>query len=63
MSPTAYATVTLHLLGGANWWLPARLDRLLPRISIEPPDRTAPRAKIPRERTDDAVRTVAQRVH
>jgi RND superfamily putative drug exporter len=28
----------MHLLGGASWWLPRRLDRLLPRTSIEPPE-------------------------
>jgi RND superfamily putative drug exporter len=28
----------MHLLGRANWWLPRRLDRALPRISIEPPE-------------------------
>ena len=34
---TLLVPALMHLLGGANWWLPARLDRLLPRISIEPP--------------------------
>jgi RND superfamily putative drug exporter len=28
----------MHLLGGANWWLPRWLDRRLPRISVEPPE-------------------------
>ncbi|MFD9288789.1 MMPL family transporter [Streptomyces sp. NPDC060030] len=59
---TLLVPALMHLLGGANWWLPARLDRLLPRISIEPPDRTVPRAKIPAGRTDEAGRPV-QRVH
>lgn len=59
---TLLVPALMHLLGGANWWLPARLDRLLPRISIEPPDRTAPRAKIPGERADDAGRPAEQRV-
>ena len=27
---------TMELLGNANWWLPKWLDRILPRISIEP---------------------------
>lgn len=44
---TLLVPALMHMLGGANWWLPAPLDRLLPRISIEPPDRTAPRAGIP----------------
>ncbi|WP_411075223.1 MMPL family transporter [Streptomyces sp. cmx-4-7] len=47
---TLLVPALMHLLGGANWWLPKGLDRLLPRISIEPPEcRTAAdaRAKIP----------------
>jgi RND superfamily putative drug exporter len=28
----------LELTGRATWWLPARLDRLLPRLAIETPD-------------------------
>ena len=28
----------MHLLGDSNWWLPAWLDKRLPRISIEPPE-------------------------
>ncbi|MET9017062.1 MMPL family transporter [Streptomyces olivaceoviridis] len=27
----------MHLCGGANWWLPRRLDRALPRVSVEGP--------------------------
>ncbi|MFD4033544.1 MMPL family transporter [Streptomyces sp. NPDC058637] len=60
---TLLVPALMHLLGGANWWLPARLDRLLPRISIEPPDRAVPHAKIPGERADDQDRLVAQRTH
>jgi RND superfamily putative drug exporter len=26
---------TMALLGKANWWLPAWLDRLLPRLTVE----------------------------
>jgi RND superfamily putative drug exporter len=26
---------TMELLGGANWWLPSWLDRILPRIDVE----------------------------
>ncbi|MEV7017515.1 MMPL family transporter [Streptomyces sp. NPDC093991] len=36
---TLLVPALMHLLGGANWWLPTWLDRILPRISIEPPDR------------------------
>ncbi|AQS67407.1 MMPL family transporter [Streptomyces pactum] len=35
---TLLVPALMHLLGSANWWLPRRLDRLLPRISIEPPE-------------------------
>ncbi|MFE0650543.1 MMPL family transporter [Streptomyces sp. NPDC059534] len=50
---TLLVPALMHLLGGANWWLPKRLDRILPRISIEPPEcREAAdeRAKIPGQR-------------
>jgi RND superfamily putative drug exporter len=30
----------MHTLGNANWYLPRWLDRVLPHVSIEPPDRT-----------------------
>ncbi|GAA0486754.1 MMPL family transporter [Streptomyces olivaceiscleroticus] len=39
---TLLVPALMHLLGGANWWLPGWLDRRLPRISIEPPDEPAP---------------------
>jgi RND superfamily putative drug exporter len=26
---------TMELLGGANWWLPKWLDRILPRVHVE----------------------------
>ncbi|MCB5166639.1 MMPL family transporter [Streptomyces bambusae] len=35
---TLLVPALMHMLGGANWWLPAWLDRRLPRLSIEPPD-------------------------
>jgi RND superfamily putative drug exporter len=28
---------TMELLGDRNWWLPSRLDRLLPRIVVDAP--------------------------
>lgn len=28
---------TMALMGRANWWLPAWLDRLLPRVSLDEP--------------------------
>ncbi|MGW0393088.1 MMPL family transporter [Streptomyces sp. NPDC003042] len=45
---TLLVPALMHLLGGANWWLPAWLDRRLPRISIEPPEcRTRTRDRLP----------------
>lgn len=35
---TLLVPALMHLLGGANWWLPRWLERRLPRISIEPPN-------------------------
>ncbi|MGY6024490.1 MMPL family transporter [Streptomyces spinosirectus] len=35
---TLLVPALMHLLGGANWWLPRWLDARLPRISIEPPE-------------------------
>ncbi|MFJ7267848.1 MMPL family transporter [Streptomyces sp. NPDC099050] len=46
---TLLVPALMHLLGGANWWLPAWLDRRLPKISIEPPERR-PHAKLPLHR-------------
>jgi RND superfamily putative drug exporter len=28
---------TMELLGDKNWWLPAWLDRVLPRLNVEGP--------------------------
>jgi RND superfamily putative drug exporter len=37
---TVLVPALMHALGKANWYLPRWLDRLLPHLSIEPPDRT-----------------------
>ncbi|MEV0786328.1 MMPL family transporter [Streptomyces sp. NPDC050423] len=61
---TLLVPALMHLLGGANWWMPGWLDRRLPRLSIEPPDCRAPLAKIPgagASRDDEAV-PAAERV-
>ncbi|MGK5638581.1 MMPL family transporter [Streptomyces sp. URMC 126] len=43
---TLLVPALMHLLGGANWWLPRWLERRLPRISIEPPEpRLEPRSE------------------
>ncbi|MFH8469626.1 MMPL family transporter [Streptomyces sp. NPDC017991] len=56
---TLLVPALMHLLGGANWWLPGWLDRRLPRLGIEPPEtRTAGpgrRATIPGARGDALV--------
>ncbi|RST04068.1 MMPL family transporter [Streptomyces sp. WAC07149] len=49
---TLLVPALMHMLGGANWWIPAWLDRRLPRISIEPPERSAPRATLPSQRPE-----------
>ncbi|WP_322767716.1 MMPL family transporter [Frankia sp. Cr1] len=35
---TVLVPALMHLCGRANWWLPARLDRVLPTVSVEPTD-------------------------
>jgi RND superfamily putative drug exporter len=25
----------MHMIGKRNWWLPRRLDRMLPRLAVE----------------------------
>ncbi|QCX79305.1 Membrane protein YdfJ [Streptomyces sp. YIM 121038] len=59
---TLLVPALMHLLGGANWWLPRRLDRWLPRISIEVPERRT-RARIPghREREEIAYAPLEKR--
>lgn len=55
---TLLVPALMHMLGGANWWLPRRLDRWLPRISIEAPERRG-HAKIPEPRETEADGTEA----
>jgi putative drug exporter of the RND superfamily len=33
---TVLVPAVMHMLGQANWWLPAWLDRILPRLHVEP---------------------------
>jgi RND superfamily putative drug exporter len=33
---TVFVPAAMHMIGRANWWLPAWLDRLLPRLHVEP---------------------------
>jgi putative drug exporter of the RND superfamily len=38
---TVLVPATMHMLGRANWWLPAWLDRTLPRLHVEPAELTS----------------------
>ncbi|WP_372409799.1 MMPL family transporter [Streptomyces luteireticuli] len=44
---TLLVPALMHLLGGANWWLPRRLERWLPRFSIEPREPVTPPERVP----------------
>jgi hypothetical protein len=33
----------MQLAGRWNWWLPQRLDRLIPRLSLDSPERRLPK--------------------
>jgi putative drug exporter of the RND superfamily len=35
---TVLVPALMHLFGGANWWLPGWLDRILPRVHVESSD-------------------------
>jgi RND superfamily putative drug exporter len=39
---TMLVPALMHLFGKANWYLPRWLDRILPRLSVEPPDEQLP---------------------
>ncbi|MGW5635028.1 MMPL family transporter [Streptomyces sp. NPDC003832] len=52
---TLLVPALMHLLGGANWWLPRWLDARLPRISIE-----APEVRAGHERLADVVEEFEQ---
>ena len=38
---TVLVPAVMHMLGRANWWLPAWLDRTLPRLHVEPAEPTS----------------------
>ncbi|MGW4569043.1 MMPL family transporter [Streptomyces sp. NPDC004561] len=50
---TLLVPALMHLLGAANWWLPAWLERRLPRISIEPPECRAAHERLDRVPVDE----------
>jgi RND superfamily putative drug exporter len=35
---TVLVPACMHLIGRANWWIPKRLDRVLPHLSVDPAD-------------------------
>ena len=37
----------MHMFGNANWWLPGWLDRIMPHLSVDPPDEPIESAKTP----------------
>jgi RND superfamily putative drug exporter len=37
---TVLVPAVMHRLGNANWWLPGWLDRILPRLHVEPEELT-----------------------
>jgi putative drug exporter of the RND superfamily len=43
---TVLVPALMHLLGRANWWLPAWLDRVLPRLYVEPASLGSPRERV-----------------
>ncbi|MET7643332.1 MMPL family transporter [Streptomyces sp. NPDC005426] len=60
---TLLVPALMHLLGGANWWVPGWLDRRLPRISIEPPECRAVPTRTPAAYASDEAGAAAHRVH
>jgi len=41
---TVLVPAAMQLFGGANWWLPDWLDRVLPHLSFEPPNQPHPQS-------------------
>jgi RND superfamily putative drug exporter len=35
---TVLVPALMHMIGPANWWYPRWLDRITPRVSVEPAD-------------------------
>jgi RND superfamily putative drug exporter len=41
---TVLVPALMHLFGPANWWLPKRLDKVLPHVSVDPTEAELSRA-------------------
>jgi RND superfamily putative drug exporter len=41
---TILVPALMHTIGKANWWLPSGLDRVLPHVSVDPPEEELSRA-------------------
>jgi RND superfamily putative drug exporter len=50
---TFLVPAVMHLLGRANWWVPAWLDRILPRLHVEPAELPAAVSAPLRSAVDD----------
>ncbi|MFH8804409.1 MMPL family transporter [Streptomyces sp. NPDC017936] len=50
---TALVPAAMHLLGNSNWWLPARLEKRLPHLAVEP--REEPGAPVGQDGPSSAV--------
>ena len=44
---TVLVPALMHRFGKANWWLPSWLDRILPRVSVEPAEAVEPAGGLP----------------
>jgi RND superfamily putative drug exporter len=44
---TILVPALMHRIGPVNWWLPKRLDRALPHVSVDPSEAEVSRAKAP----------------
>ncbi len=50
---TALVPAVMHLLGKANWWLPAGLERRLPHLAVEPREEAPPAVQPPSANGED----------
>jgi RND superfamily putative drug exporter len=57
---TLLVPALMHLMGGWNWWLPARLERWLPRVSIEGPAEVVPDSGVSLMKFSESAPTVAR---